>query len=84
MIVVLNKTDTVDKVALTKMEKKIRITLQKFSFGSCPIVSVAACPSADENNCPVDLSKLTDVLVDSLYWPERSDAGSVSFSVNSI
>ncbi|KAK6643404.1 hypothetical protein RUM43_004909 [Polyplax serrata] len=75
LIVVLNKVDQLaDKIALEKLTKRVRITMDNTIFKGCPIV-----PASALNN---DIKELTEALEKATFIPERNAEKPFLFAVD--
>ncbi|KAL5479990.1 hypothetical protein EMCRGX_G023603 [Ephydatia muelleri] len=89
MIVVLNKTDLVEPSKrenhISKVTKKLHLTLEATKFAGAPVVAVAAKPGgpdAPESEQSIDLHALVEVLSRHLFVPQRSGEGSFLYAVD--
>ncbi|KAL5479988.1 hypothetical protein EMCRGX_G023601 [Ephydatia muelleri] len=89
MIVVLNKTDFVEPSKrenhISKVTKKLHLTLEATKFAGAPVVAVAAKPGgpdAPESEQSIDLHALVEVLSRHLFVPQRSGEGSFLYAVD--
>ncbi|XP_054156820.1 selenocysteine-specific elongation factor-like [Oppia nitens] len=99
MIVVLNKVDLIPddnkrNIAIDKMTKRIRKTLEKTRFSSAPIVAVSAHPTDQNDNKTtnnlgtsdvvnsIGIQHLLDTICMEISLPKRSPDGELILSVD--
>lgn len=89
MIVVLNKTDLIEPAKrdshISKITKKLLLTLEATKFAGAPVVAVAAKPGgpdAPETEQAIDLHILVETLSQHLFVPQRSGEGAFLYAVD--